>query len=178
MGFFRSFFGVLIINNYNCNNNYYFCPHSIIPVTWNWSTPTPPPVRRFLLLSKHFPAPWSLHETQHTLLSFRISPIYFATQTIFFRGSWVPLTFFPATTFAVDHFPINICEKILPLSEKQSLSESALHYFTTLWTNIFALFGRTAVSPLSSSVNGYSSAELFIKNWKIVEGSIFLWTQP
>ena len=166
-------------------------PHSIIPVTWNWSTLPSPPPRRFLLFSKHFPAAWSLHETQHTLLSFRISRIYFATQTNFFQGLWVPLTFFPATMFAVDHFPIKIREKtLLWVKSKVCLShawaliwhklflESALHYFTTLWTNIFAPFGCTAVSPLSSSVNGYSNAELFTKNWKIVEGCIFVWTQP
>ena len=55
----------------------------------------------YLLLSKHFPAAWSLHKTQ---LSFRISRIYLATQIIF-RGSLSPFYILPSCNACFYHFP-------------------------------------------------------------------------
>ena len=60
----------------------------------------------------------------------------FSDSDNFFRDPWVPLTFFPAATFAVNHFPIKIREQNIvltqhsakahtnPLSEKRRLSHA------------------------------------------------------
>ena len=60
----------------------------------------------------------------------------FSDSDNFFRDPWVPLTFFPAATFAVNHFPIKILEQNIvltqhsakantsPLSEKRRLSHA------------------------------------------------------
>ena len=61
----------------------------------------------------------------------------------FFRDPWVPLTFFPAATFAVIHFPIKIREQNIvltqhsakahtsPLSEKRRLSHARGSHVTS-----------------------------------------------
>ena len=144
----------------------------------------PPPVRRFLLLSKHFRAPWSLHETQHTLLSFRISPIYFATQTNFFQGSWVPLTFFPATTlFCCWSFPNKHMWKNIAFEWKAKFVwvmrglSSDINYFKNLHCTISRLCGPISLLSLdvqlyhlflavSMDIRVQSSLSKIEKSWK------------